>query len=148
MENKYIVTRYNDELQHHGIKGQKWGIRRFQNKDGSLTPRGRQRYEKVTIDGQTYRVEGRDRSKAADEAVRRAREQGFEAYRYTSDDKRSKVRQVELEQQYIKLGYPKDVAQKQAQRVVKGEKFVTAMYMTTIGISAAIGIAAELSKSR
>lgn len=148
MENKYIVTRYNDELQHHGIKGQKWGIRRFQNKDGSLTPRGRQRYEKVTIDGQTYRVEGRDRSKAADEAVRRAREQGFEAYRYTSDDKRSKVRQVELEQQYIKLGYPKDVAQKQARRVVKGEKFVTAMYMTTIGISAAVGIAAELSKSR
>ena len=148
MENKYIVTRSNDELQHHGIKGQKWGIRRFQNKDGSLTPRGRQRYEKVTIDGQTYRVEGRDRSKAADEAVRRAREQGFEAYRYTSDDKRSKVRQVELEQQYIKLGYPKDVAQKQARRVVKGEKFVTAMYMTTIGISAAVGIAAELSKSR
>lgn len=148
MENKYIVTRHNDELQHHGIKGQKWGIRRFQNKDGSLTPRGRQRYEKVTIDGQTYRVEGRDPSKAADEAVRRAREQGFEAYRYTSDDKRSKVRQVELEQRYIKLGYPKDVAQKQARRVVKGEKFVTAMYMTTIGISAAVGIAAELSKSR
>lgn len=33
----------NDKLQHHGIKGQKWGIRRFQNKDGSLTPAGRKR---------------------------------------------------------------------------------------------------------
>lgn len=31
-------------LQHHGINGQKWGIRRFQNKDGSLTPEGRKRY--------------------------------------------------------------------------------------------------------
>lgn len=31
------------ELQHHGIKGQKWGIRRFQNKDGTLTPAGKQR---------------------------------------------------------------------------------------------------------
>lgn len=32
------------ELYHHGIKGQKWGIRRFQKKDGSLTPAGKKRY--------------------------------------------------------------------------------------------------------
>ena len=32
------------ELQHHGIKGQKWGVRRFQKKDGSLTPAGKKRY--------------------------------------------------------------------------------------------------------
>lgn len=31
-------------LQHHGIKGMKWGVRRFQQKDGSLTPQGRKRY--------------------------------------------------------------------------------------------------------
>lgn len=31
-------------LKHHGIKGQKWGVRRFRNKDGSLTPLGRKRY--------------------------------------------------------------------------------------------------------
>lgn len=31
-------------LAHHGIKGQKWGLRRFQNEDGSLTPAGRERY--------------------------------------------------------------------------------------------------------
>lgn len=34
---------YSDELYHHGIKGQRWGIRRFQNKDGSLTPLGKKR---------------------------------------------------------------------------------------------------------
>lgn len=31
-------------LQHHGIKGQKWGVRRFQNADGSLTAEGKKRY--------------------------------------------------------------------------------------------------------
>lgn len=32
------------ELHHHGIKGMRWGVRRFQNKDGSLTPAGKKRY--------------------------------------------------------------------------------------------------------
>ena len=35
----------NTELQHHGIKGQKWGRRRYQNKDGTLTPAGKKRYD-------------------------------------------------------------------------------------------------------
>lgn len=35
---------YADELYHHGIKGQRWGVRRFQRSDGSLTPAGKKRY--------------------------------------------------------------------------------------------------------
>lgn len=35
---------YETTLCHYGIKGQKWGIRRFQRKDGTLTDKGRKRY--------------------------------------------------------------------------------------------------------
>ena len=34
----------SDYLMHHGVLGQKWGIRRFQNADGTLTAQGRSRY--------------------------------------------------------------------------------------------------------
>ena len=41
-----VFDYYDEEnyLAHHGIKGQKWGIRRYQNSDGSLTPEGQKRY--------------------------------------------------------------------------------------------------------
>lgn len=39
---EYMIV--NGELYHHGTKGMRWGIRRYQNKDGSLTPAGRKRY--------------------------------------------------------------------------------------------------------
>lgn len=42
--NYYGVTYSSNSLQHHGIKGQKWGVRRYQNEDMSLTPAGRERY--------------------------------------------------------------------------------------------------------
>ena len=54
---KWLCTRSDEELYHHGIKGQKWGVRRFQNKDGSLTPAGEKRYGDDNPNNQTPKQE-------------------------------------------------------------------------------------------
>ena len=41
---------YNDELMHYGVKGMKWGVRRYRNADGSLTPKGKKHYSKMSDD--------------------------------------------------------------------------------------------------
>jgi hypothetical protein len=41
---RVLRTPYPNELYHYGIRGQKWGVRRFQNPDGTLTSAGKQRY--------------------------------------------------------------------------------------------------------
>lgn len=50
---EYLITTTNGELYHHGVKGQKWGVRNYQNKDGSYKPGAEGRYDG---DGSTDRV--------------------------------------------------------------------------------------------
>ena len=53
---KYYAIAYSDEyIEHHGIKGMKWGVRRYQNPDGSLTAAGKKRYY-VTDSGEIKKI--------------------------------------------------------------------------------------------
>lgn len=40
------MNNFNDYLQHHGVKGMKWGVRKYRNTDGGLTPQGKRRYSR------------------------------------------------------------------------------------------------------
>lgn len=110
---KWTCTRQG-ELYHHGIKGQKWGVRRFQNKDGSLTPAGKRRYdepnigrktsESVTVDGQTFKVYGRNNKQYADEVAKKAKDMGATVSRESKPKETKKLNSIDGTKVYSKHG--------------------------------------------
>lgn len=51
MDYRAYTEMYYNTICHHGVKGQKWGKRRYQNEDGSLTQEGRERYLTLNLRG-------------------------------------------------------------------------------------------------
>lgn len=80
----YYITPSIYDLQHHGILGQKWGVRRFQTADGSLTPEGRKRYGSNHASRRTERkeekikAEKKKQQSAQLEAARKAKQEKAE----------------------------------------------------------------------
>lgn len=83
---------YN-ELQHHGILGQKWGVRRFQNRDGSLTPAGKKRYADDS-DTKSEKNVSEDYKKAHSKK---------DVSEMSDSELRTRLNRLQMEQSYAKL---------------------------------------------
>lgn len=81
-----------DELYHHGIKGMRWGVRRFQNEDGTLTAQGRQRYKDYRSDQSTRR--SLTRHVAADKKNLKARGEAMNEVTKNYNDAQEQMRKA------------------------------------------------------
>lgn len=100
---------YQNELYHYGTLGMKWGIRRYQNKDGSLTPAGKKRYAKLNSELEKLKPPGEKTQKSSSKT----------ASGMTDDELRTAINRLRMESEYKQL-----VSSLSPKKVQKGESLV------------------------
>lgn len=146
----------NNELYHHGVKGMRWGVRRYQNKDGSLTSAGKKRYDNdqtkkklSSINSRTaakikkIRAEGKAKLKIAKAEAKAAAKIAKEEAKYqtksktTSETKSIKdMTDDELRQRINRIRLEKELKSLQPEQVSAGKKFVTSLRDNVVGPAA------------
>ena len=103
---------YSDELYHWGIKGMKWGVRRYQNKDGTLTTAGKKHY---AGDGNA----GSEDEPKVEYAPKRS---GRNAEDYSDEELRSRINRLQMEKQYRDLQGQTNIRADDPNKELKAEK--------------------------
>lgn len=109
----------DDELYHFGVKGMKWGVRRYQNEDGSLTSLGKKR-DKMLSDRKIAKRNSTTSNIVNAEYSRREFEDAKTRLKLENQKNKSK-RQQDLEKKYLKQGFTKDEAEIKAYNRAKTE---------------------------
>ena len=124
-------------LAHFGTKGMKWGVRHYQNPDGSLTPAGKERYGKGSGSEKVKTVKNvlkRDSGARSTKAYREARRKNIDEM--TTQELRETNNRLREEQSYIALTRGQTAA---------GKKFATDLGKN-IATGIITGIAIEAGK--
>lgn len=115
----------NNELMHHGIHGMRWGVRRYQNKDGSLTAAGRKRINQ--LDSEYQRLTGKKLSKSSESnTVKKTSAKPKKISEMTNEEIQEKINRIRLERTLESLT-PKEIS--------SGEKFAKFIGDSTVKIA-------------